>query len=619
MIIDCKILSFMSSKFVSYYQKELEYLRNAGHIFANQHPKIARRLELSNGESSDPHVERLIESFAFLTAQINQSIDDRFPETAAALLGVLYPHLVNPVPSMTVCQFKVDPHKGKLGNGYTVPKSTTLLTHSAQDITCRFKTVYPVTILPLILTKAEFCPQEACSFPQREITSPWYLSLTFKAIGTTVEKLNLNSFRIYLQGEQSIRHALYENFFAQSNARIHVSSLVEKEKKVAIPLANGSLGEVGFARSEMALPVPSHGLHAYQLLQEYFHFPNKFLFFDILGLEDKQKDGTLRGEYFDVLLPIAKPSEIIHKQVSEANFQLGCTPIINLFHKITDPLRLDQRKIHYRLIPDQRRERTTEIFSIESVMAVVEGQNDPEIFSPYFSFAHHHKFTNQQVLWHHKRVSAENRDIPGTEVLLSFVDLAFNPILPANKVVYANTLCTNRFLAEQIPANGELQIEEKIPLVKIVCLEQPVSQVYSPLDGETLWLLISQLTVNHLSLTQGKDSVKALKELLYIYAKPHTTKGHQEVEQIEDMSCRSVVRRIGTEPWRGFVQGLEMTLQFNNLGQAGNNSFLLAAVLRHYFSLSVAANSFVEVVLKDKENYGERMRWNPLPSKQIQL
>ena len=82
-----------------YYQYELSHLRSAGSYFASRFPKIARRLDISHNESSDPHVERLIESFAFLAGRLQKQIDDQFPEIASELLGVLYKPLTLPVPS----------------------------------------------------------------------------------------------------------------------------------------------------------------------------------------------------------------------------------------------------------------------------------------------------------------------------------------------------------------------------------------------------------------------------------------------------------------------------------------------------------------------------------------
>ncbi|HEV2962467.1 MAG TPA: type VI secretion system baseplate subunit TssF, partial [Candidatus Angelobacter sp.] len=53
--------------FLRYYHGELTYLRRMGAIFAERYPKLAGRLELSPNDCADPQIERLLESFAFLT------------------------------------------------------------------------------------------------------------------------------------------------------------------------------------------------------------------------------------------------------------------------------------------------------------------------------------------------------------------------------------------------------------------------------------------------------------------------------------------------------------------------------------------------------------------------
>ena len=85
---------------LKYYERELAFIRQMGAQFAKDYPKIAGRLRLSPEVSHDPHVERLIEAFAFLTARIRFKLEDDFPEIAQSLLDVVYPHLLAPVPSM---------------------------------------------------------------------------------------------------------------------------------------------------------------------------------------------------------------------------------------------------------------------------------------------------------------------------------------------------------------------------------------------------------------------------------------------------------------------------------------------------------------------------------------
>ncbi|MCA3862711.1 MAG: type VI secretion system baseplate subunit TssF, partial [Burkholderia sp.] len=88
-----------------YYERELSFLRRYSRDFAERYPKIAARLALSGEHCEDPHVERMIESFALLGARINKKLDDDYPEFTEALLEVLYPHYLRPFPSCSIAQF----------------------------------------------------------------------------------------------------------------------------------------------------------------------------------------------------------------------------------------------------------------------------------------------------------------------------------------------------------------------------------------------------------------------------------------------------------------------------------------------------------------------------------
>ena len=91
-----------------YYQSELSYLRKEGSNFGKKYPKIAGHLELGIDESPDPHIERLIESFAFLTAKIQKNLENEFPELSTSLLQIINPQLVSPIPSMSIAHINVE-------------------------------------------------------------------------------------------------------------------------------------------------------------------------------------------------------------------------------------------------------------------------------------------------------------------------------------------------------------------------------------------------------------------------------------------------------------------------------------------------------------------------------
>src|SRR5919201_3300234 len=101
----------MPDDLLNYYERELTFLRQIGAEFAVKYPKIASRLLLDSDTSEDPHVERLIQAFAFLAARVHHKIDDEYPEITESLLNVLYPHFLAPIPSLSIVQFGADPDK----------------------------------------------------------------------------------------------------------------------------------------------------------------------------------------------------------------------------------------------------------------------------------------------------------------------------------------------------------------------------------------------------------------------------------------------------------------------------------------------------------------------------
>src|SRR2546423_12002970 len=97
----------MSQSLFPYYERELTFIRQFAQEFARQYPAAAGRLLLEPNRSVDPHVERLIEAFALLAGRVHHKLDDEFPELTEALLAVLYPQYLAPVPSLAIHPFVV--------------------------------------------------------------------------------------------------------------------------------------------------------------------------------------------------------------------------------------------------------------------------------------------------------------------------------------------------------------------------------------------------------------------------------------------------------------------------------------------------------------------------------
>lgn len=140
------------------------------------------------------------------------------------------------------------------------------------------------------------------------------------------------------------------------------------------------------------------------------------------------------------------------------------------------------------------------------------------------------------------------------------------------------------------------------------------------MQGGTIWRLISHLNVNHLSLSSGEESLTALREMLRLYqfAAPHKPIDRQ-VMGIRTLEVKEITRRIGTEPWRGFVRGFEITLEFDNSFYVGGSAFLLGCVLERFFPLYVSGNSFTQLIIRNTQREGIWKKFPPRSGQKVLL
>src|SRR5262245_45236416 len=276
-----------------YYTRELADLRQLGAAFARQYPKIATRLELGAHECADPHVERLLEAFAFLTARIQHQLDSEFPEITSALLSILYPQLVNPIPAMAMARFDVDPAQGNMAAGHQIARHTPLFAQASQGLRCRFQTCYPVTLWPVQVTYAGVEPSARFAFLDAMPDVATVLRLRLASQNGSLQDMDLRQLRFYLYGDRAMVNTMYELLQCQ----VRRVALLPEGRSTPVYLPEDALTPVGFAPGEAVLPYPPQAHPGYRLLQEYFTFPEQFLFLDLHYLE-----AHASTQAFDVLL-----------------------------------------------------------------------------------------------------------------------------------------------------------------------------------------------------------------------------------------------------------------------------------------------------------------------------
>src|ERR1700677_4424147 len=275
----------MRDDLLLYYERELDYLRKSAAQFSARHPKVASRLVLEPTKCEDPHVERLLEAFAFLAARVHLKMDDEFPEITEGLLTVVYPQLVRPLPSMSVVEFQLDPEKGKLTSGLKIERNSPLYSKPVGGVPCTFRTCYDTTLWPLTVNAAEWRAPSRLQPAVKTNDSAWAIRLELQcAPDVNFQVLKIDQLRFYLDGESGLVNILYDLLFSSLN-RIMVRDLTPGSRLAPVTLPASALKAVGFGLEEGMVSYPSSTFAGHRLLMGYFAVPEKFFFVDLTGLE----------------------------------------------------------------------------------------------------------------------------------------------------------------------------------------------------------------------------------------------------------------------------------------------------------------------------------------------
>ena len=98
----------MRDELLPYYERELTFIRQMAAEFAEKYPKVAGRLHARAGYLRRPARGAADRSVCAACGRVHHKLDDEFPEITEALLDVLYPHYLRPVPSQAIAQFQLD-------------------------------------------------------------------------------------------------------------------------------------------------------------------------------------------------------------------------------------------------------------------------------------------------------------------------------------------------------------------------------------------------------------------------------------------------------------------------------------------------------------------------------
>ncbi|HEX4173680.1 MAG TPA: type VI secretion system baseplate subunit TssF [Acetobacteraceae bacterium] len=596
----------MSDSLLPYYERELDAIKRLAAEFADAHPKIAGRLRVSADAIDDPHVARLLEGAAFLAARVHHRLDDEFPELTDALLGLLYPHYLAPVPSCMVVQFDCQPD---LINPARLAAGTSIDTEPVHGEELRYRTTAPVMLWPVEVENVRLSgPPIVAPANPFAAGAAGVLRITLKCVSpeVTFTQLGIERLRFFLRGPTNQALALYELLGAHAISIAFADNAVDPSPAI-VPAS--AIEPVGFSPDEALLPWSARGFAGFRLLTEYFAFPDKFLFFDITRMDSKTLLSA--GNRLEIFIYLDRSLPELERTVGRASLALGCTPVANLFPQRCEPIMLSHQDTEYRVVPDARRPRAAEVWSVERVR---ETQPDGSFrpWRPFHRLVEGDPEAGRAGGFYHVARRPATPGVPGTEVFVAPHDPAFDPTKPADAVLSIDALCVNRDLPTDLPFGGghpRLRLMESAATVAgLSAVTAATPTLRPPLRESGFWRLVSHLSLGHLSVTGGQEGAPALKEVLRLYDLRDSADTRAAVEAITGISSRPGTARA---PGRAgsFCRGLDVTLEFEPRAWQVGGLYLLASVLEHFLALHGTVNSFTRTRVTLRGRPGVAAAW----------
>jgi type VI secretion system protein ImpG len=575
--------------FNRYYQSELSALRQLGRRFSERNPALAPFLA---DAGQDPDVERLLEGFAFLTGRLRQKLDDELPELSHSLMQLLWPNYMRPMPAFSILQF--DPLK-HAGPGVEVARDAAVESVVVNGARCRFRTCYATQVMPLQIGALDYVSQG-----ERGLLS---LRLDMSAEGD-FSMLVVDALRLHLAGDRYISQGLYLSLLRHLQG-IELLALdaagVPLGQPTVLRLRPEQVQPVGFAEDQALIPYPQNTFRGYRHLQEYFVFPEKYLFVDIAGLEvlrtlpvpvlKATRSLLLRFE-LDIRGHAPQPPTL-------DNVKLYCTPIVNLFQHDAAPVRLDAKQDEYLLLPGEYAPGHASVFSVDTVTGWRPGGLGYQAYVPFESFEHDGEAASYTV---RQRASAQHA---GLDTWLAVGHGHGHE----QETLSVELTCTNHNLPRHLQVGDINQACEQTPeFVTFRNISVPTPSFAPPLDQDFLWKLISHLSLNYLSLTD----INALKVILETYDLPrYHDRQAQKVSRRRLDALRSIRHEAVDRLYHGLpLRGLRVDLCIEPQGFLGQGEvFVFASVLNEFFALYASLNSYHE--LRVISTQGDVYLWPP--------
>lgn len=593
-----------------YYERELAQLRRDMERFAELHPNAAARLSITGGQSSDPYVERLLQSFALLTAHTAARLDDDNPEFTEAFLNSVYPHYLRPFPSCSIAWFDAQGELGRMTAPAHIPRGTIFDTKSGH---CRFRTVYDVAVAPVRVADARYLKTPSTrSGVKLPADTSGLLSLSLETARPNFALSALGAtLRLHLQGAIGTAGTILDAMLLQSAA-----FFVEGDDGRWTALPESPLAAVGFGAQEELLDADPHdgqdGRFPFRLFSEYFAFPAKFSFVDldiatIVAAAGAERRVTLHMAICGV--PRDSWTEQRLSTCSTDSFRLFCTPVVNLFAMPGLQVKQDEVTGNWPIAARKGKGPYAEIWSVDDVTyepAERFGRKRQTI-PPLASLSHSEAAGPDGPFWIRQRLETDK----GPRLALSLVGIDGKPAQASIEQLDVDVTCSNGDRPNQLETGqpeGDMKCEKGAPVRRIVLLSKPTLPASLPVKGAAAWKIIAQFSRHPSQL--GSSGLEPIKAMLRQFA-TLSTERTDFLGRIVALRARAKHLLTPGPPAPSLVRGLELILLLDEYAFAGKSMATFGAVMERFFASYLMTNEYLELLLRSS-NTGVDL-WQGMP------
>lgn len=619
----------MDPRFLEEYLRQLRYINESAHEFGKDYVKIGRRLGISETEIADPFVQRLLESFAFVTARSALRIEDAFPAFIQPLLTVTYPNYVTPTPSMAIARAFPKEGDGHRHDGILLSRGTAFTSFVSEEgqTACEFRSSQDVRIFPLDITRVRAINAPPPDIPMlyRYVagneTVLGALRLTLRTIGgIPISGLSgLDRLPVYLAGDEVTASHLFEILHTASISTVIAAPGAFAHGRLHCVTRDAVVHE-GLELEHSLLPRVPSKFHGHNLVQEWFAFPARFGFFTLTGLSKAL--ASIQGTEAEIVILLDRPVGVLAEQIGVADFALYCTPIINLFPRTVGPLKIDSAAHEHVLTPVSDAPRDYEVHSVQALRGQAKPDAPPIAFHDYHDAYRDDRLRDERYFALRRvlnrpefdeRQYETRRPFTETRTLLALMNRDGEPLPDATNYVTLDAWLTNRDLPCLIARNGQHDVDpgRTLPVTGIGLIRAPTMPKPGMAVGNRAWDLYGQLNLNYYTLNSSLPG-EGLRRVLRLYLDDDAPMQRRQVEALVDTRTQPVTCLLSPDLHQPYGRAIECALSFDEQQLDGISPYAFGLVLERFVARHVSTHSYTTTALESLQR-GPITQWAPRP------